>query len=241
MKPQKHITHKGFTLVEMLIAIAIFAVLSIMAYGGLNTILTTQAVLKSEMQRLREVQRTFLYLGQDLRQVVERHVRDPLAPTSQLNALITDNLYAIKPFKLELTRTGYPNPLVLQRSHLQRVAYYLKDDNLYRYTWPVLDRAQDTKPHVSRLCENINDIRFLFYPQTPKKNNNNLSATTTPEPSTSWPRNIQAPQGTSFLPAYIAVTIDFEDWGEVTRLYAISSNTDPNTNANANANANSPL
>jgi general secretion pathway protein J len=223
MKPQKRIIHKGFTLVEMLIAIAIFAVLSIMAYGGLNTILTTQAVLKTEMQRLREIQRTFLYLGQDLRQVVERHIRDPLAPAQQLNALITDNLYASKPFKLELTRTGYPNPLVLQRSHLQRVAYYVKDDNLYRYTWPVLDRAQDTLPHISRLCKNINDIRFLFYPRIKKQKSNNLSASTTPEPSTSWPPTNRTQQSASFLPAYIAVTIDFEDWGEVTRLYALST------------------
>ena len=225
MKTRKLRLHFGFTLIEMLIAIAIFAVLSIMAYAGLNTILNTQAALKIEMQRLNEIQRTFLYLGQDLRQVVKRHIRDPLAPTQQLNALITDNLYAIKPFKLELTRTGYPNPLVLQRSHLQRVAYYLKDDNLYRYTWPVLDRAQDTIPHVSRLCTNIDDLRFQFYPQDPNKNKTNTSNTlsTPQEPSSSWPPAIQTQASTTFLPEYIAVTIDFKDWGEVTRLYALKT------------------
>jgi len=213
-------TQTGFTLVEMLVAIAIFAVLSMMAYGGLNTVLNTQQQLDAEMQRLREIQRTFMFLGGDLRQTAERHIRNPLSPP-QDNALITTNIHASQDFKIELTRAGYPNPLLLQRSHLQRVAYLVKDDNLYRYTWPVLDRAQDTLPNISRLCTKITDMRFQFYPVPPPQVANNPNPPPPPDPSPEWP-----PFGTTpnpFLPAYVAVTLEFEDWGEVTRLYAINA------------------
>ena len=115
---------QGFTLLELLVAISIFGLLSVIAYSGLNSVLNTRQVLDEHMERLAEIQRTNLFLTADLRQIVKRDIRDeygdlqkPLI-SNELNSDITSRL-------IELTRSGYPNPLGVTRSNLQRVAYRL--------------------------------------------------------------------------------------------------------------------
>jgi len=110
----------GFTLLELLVALAIFALLSVMAYAGLSTVLTANQVLETNMERLTEIQRSVTFLSRDIRQTVDRTIRDtygdnkqPLIGASEFDTLGTP--------VIELTRTGYANPLGAKRSFLQRV------------------------------------------------------------------------------------------------------------------------
>ncbi len=200
----------GFTLIEMLIAMAIFAILSATAYYGLSTILTAQERINDNMDRLNAIQRSMLFLGRDLDQLVNRPIRSEYdAPLPALMAGVV--VSSVEDTVLELTRTGYPNPLNVTRSRLQRVAYQLKDDNLYRVTWSSLDRAPDSRAHRTRMLEAVTDIKFRFLNgqtwvnQWPPLN----SGTTT------------AGNAAGALPRAVEVSLELEDWGRITRLFPL--------------------
>jgi len=116
----------GMTLLELLVALAIFAMLAAMAYGGLNAVLRTGHKTGDAAQRLAQLQMAFHLLEKDLMQAVPRPIRQN--HTMQLPAMIKD----IDSGGLEFTRTGRPNPSGLQRSHLLRVRYRLEDETLFR-------------------------------------------------------------------------------------------------------------
>ena len=70
---------RGFTLLEVLIAIAIFALLGLGSYRMLHSVLNTDEATRRHELQLREVVRAFAVLEQDLAQVGARPVRDGYA------------------------------------------------------------------------------------------------------------------------------------------------------------------
>jgi len=193
----------GFTLLELLIAISIFSVISIMAYGGLKTVLDARDASKKVAVRVAESQLAMLRLSNDLQQAVDRSIRDGFGDNlASMLTLSEDNA-------LEWTKAGYSNPERLKRSSLQRISYKLIENNLVRVTWPVLDRAQDTKPNVSILLSDIDSIKWRF----------NASAGNW---SSDWPVITATSGAVPFsLPRAVEVTITFSDLGEVRRLMLI--------------------
>lgn len=144
---------RGFTLLELLIALSIFGLLSVMAYSGLNSVLTLRAHTDKAAEQLKALQQTYLVMQRDIEQVMPRPIRDEYGQT--LKALVGDG-------RLELTRGGWSNPLQLTRSSMQRVGYVLEDRQLYRYSWRVLDRAQDSKAVRQLLMENIESFTLRY-------------------------------------------------------------------------------
>ncbi|MGL5610665.1 MAG: GspJ family T2SS minor pseudopilin variant ExeJ, partial [Aeromonas veronii] len=69
------VRHAGFTLLEMLVAIAIFASLSMGAYQVLQGVLTSDEVAKRKEARLNELQLAFTLLERDITQMVPRSGR----------------------------------------------------------------------------------------------------------------------------------------------------------------------
>lgn len=144
----------GFTLLELLVALAIFSLLAVMSYGGLNSVLEQRATTEREAERLGRLQKVYLLVQRDVEQIVPRPVRDEYG--AELPPLAgTDSL--------QLTRGGWRNPLGHARSTLQRVAYAFEDESLVRYTWQVLDRAQDSVPARQALIDGITEmsVRYL--------------------------------------------------------------------------------
>src|SRR5687767_10462021 len=71
----------GFTLVELLVAMVIFAILSVLAYGGYNTSAKQAAIARESMLRLQALQTTVRLFTQDFEQLAPRSVRDVLGST----------------------------------------------------------------------------------------------------------------------------------------------------------------
>jgi len=196
---------QGFTLLELLVAISIFGLLSVIAYSGLNSVLNTRQVLDEHMERLAEIQRTNLFLTADLRQIVKRDIRDeygdlqkPLI-SNELNSDITSRL-------IELTRSGYPNPLGVTRSNLQRVAYRLEENILYRLSWTELDRDPESLPYEVELCTDVTDLSFRFLDDQQEWHEQ-------------WPPLEAA--ATTALPRGVELILELEDWGEIRRVYTL--------------------
>jgi len=196
---------KGFTLLELVIAIGIFALMSAMAYGGLNSVMNSRAHADAQADRLAQLQKAFLIIGRDIEQAIDRPVRDnygdelpPVSGGGYGSAI------------LELTRSGRANPMALPRSHLQRVGYEVQEDQLLRKVWPVLDRALDTVPYEGVVLEGIKavDLRFM--------NADKQWQTQWPEPNLTG-----SPQRPPAMPRAVEISVDLEDWGRVRRIFEV--------------------
>jgi general secretion pathway protein J len=150
---------RGFTLLEVLVAIAIFAVISVLAYGGLTTVLQQRELVEARTGEWRDLQMAMQLVSRDLRQLHPRPVRDEIGDRYE-PALLSRPGAA---FALELTRGGWTNPGALPRSTLQRVAYRIEDGRLVRIYWPVLDRTLATEPLVTVLLDGVDalELRLL--------------------------------------------------------------------------------
>ena len=144
----------GFTLLELLIALAIFGLLSVMSYSGLRSVLDQHARTGEVADRLGELQKLYLVMQRDVEQIVPRPIRSEYGDESP--ALAGSEV-------LQFTRGGWSNPLGRPRSSLQRVGYAFEDDALVRYSWQVLDRAQDSQPLQQPLTEAVSNmsVRYL--------------------------------------------------------------------------------
>lgn len=174
--------HKGFTLLEILVAVAIFAVMAALAYGGLNTVLNTRAQAMAHNQRLADIQIAVSRLSRDLEQFATRGIRDRFGDPQA--AFLADPR---QPYPLEFTRHGWRNPLQAQRSSLQRVAWDLEDNTLTRYYWRHLDRGDAAEPLRQPLLEEVGEMRLRFldtamewHEQWPPVNPESGRRTTTP-------------------------------------------------------------
>ncbi len=215
--------NKGFTLLELLVAMSIFALLAIMAYAGLSTVLDTRRILEQNMNRLAELQKSVLFISRDLSQIVNRGIRDQYGDYQPALSASALNLGLDAPV-IEFTHTGYSNPLGIKRSHLQRVAYYVKDHVLYRDSWQVLDRAPDSRPYKARLCDKVESIRFRYmdkdgqwHTQWPPVNNGNTVAPSIPKKGVTKPNSFLLPRAVEF-------SLKLSDWGTITRLLQLPGN-----------------
>ena len=156
-------SQRGVTLLELIVAVGVFALFSVMAYGALNRILDQRDQIEQKREYWRTLSLTFLRMEEDMAQARARSVRDIDGTTlPSLRGQPTDTRALADP-TLELTRGGV---LVFGegvRSDLQRVGYRLEDNVLLRLTWPVLDRAPQTKPFESLLLRDVETFEVRFY------------------------------------------------------------------------------
>ncbi len=150
----------AFTLIEVLVSLAIFAILAALCYGALSRTLDSAELLNSRMDRLQAIQRTIRLLSEDLQQLSPRPIRDELG--DGFGPALDTNFQS--GFALELTHGGWSNPLVLPRGTLQRSAYRLEEDELIRYHWMVLDRTLANEPLDVALLDGVESLLFRFLP-----------------------------------------------------------------------------
>ena len=145
---------RGFTLVEVLVALAVFAVVGLLSAQLLSRTLVNHEILSERSARLAEVQRAMLILKRDLAQITERPVRDLFGDSRESVMIGADGM-------MEFSRVGWRNPLNSPRSEMQRVAYRMHEGHLHRAWWSVLDRAQDSEPIVQRLLSDVEQVEFF--------------------------------------------------------------------------------
>ena len=136
---------QGFTLLEIVIALAIFSVMSIMAYAGLAAMLDARASSVPRAQQLAQLQTTLYLLNEDLSQVIKRPIRDQLGSTEPAFSIGRGNEILV------FTRT-VPSWLAnSSETNLLRVSYSLEKEALYRRVWTIPDRTQQTEYRRRRL------------------------------------------------------------------------------------------
>ena len=144
---------QGFTLVEILVAMLIFAVIGLLSSQILSNSVQTQNIIKDRGERLAQIHRAMQVIQRDVMQFSERPVREYSG--DWVPALLLSNEGFI-----EFSRVGWRNPLSQPRSELQRVGYRLQDGKLFRGYWRVLDRSYDTEPAFQELLDEVDRIEF---------------------------------------------------------------------------------
>ncbi len=197
----------GFTLLEVLVAIAIFAIVGVMSLTGYTQLQKQVEYQEQRLARVREVQRAVQTIAQDLTQIEPRPIREPIGEQRIPAVLAGDSVE----YKLEFTRAGWTNTAGLPRPTLQRVAYRLDQDGLWRDYWRVLDRTQTAEPVRFNLLKGVRSVTFRF--MTPSR-----------EWVDRWPqaevRN--AVERERARPAAVEVTLELEDWGVIRRLIEVA-------------------
>lgn len=142
----------GFTLVEMLVAMVVFALIAAAGVGVMAYAADNQDVVRGRMDRLGEFQRARALLKADLSQAALRRVRGRDG-TAALDAFIgsTDSHPMAQAGTIPLfalTRRGWENPDREPRASLQHVEYRLVDGQLERSVRGALDGAEPGEPQV---------------------------------------------------------------------------------------------
>ena len=199
---------RGFTLIEIVIAVMITAILFAMAYGAINQAVGNRGRLQENSARLRAVQFAVRSMVQDFSQLTPRPVRESIGEGSQF-ALSTG---ASDVPQVSLTRGGWMNPLGAERSTLQRVRYRLDDGKLLREHWLVLDATLDPEPVKRVLLEGVTSLKFRFLDDARGWRD------TWPPPSGSSTRS---EKDYRWRPTAVEVTLELKDWGQIKRIIEV--------------------
>ena len=204
----------GFTLVEVLIALAITALVAAASYSGIATVLNAAEQLRVSAERTRDLERSFALLDRDLRHFVNRPVRDEF---DQLQAGLSGG--ALAPYALSLTRDGWHNSLELPRSDLQRVHYYLEDESLWRAYNTLLEGAVDSGLQRVRLLDGVEALELRFLTRIEDLEIDRELAVDTRNWALSW---VMEPGGRRLDPPLaVELRLQLSDLGEIRRIHAL--------------------
>jgi general secretion pathway protein J len=203
----------GFTLLELLVAMAIFAVIGVMAMGGYMQLAKQKERLEVNMQRIRAVQMAMLRFSQDFSELEPRPVRDALGSSSE-PALLAD---ARSTSVVQFTRAGWSNPAAIPRSTMQRVAYRIENDKLFRDHWEVLDRTLTTEAVNVQLLDQVRALHLRFMSNRRVWSDQWPPANGVPTSGTTAVPNAALTE----RPLAVEVTLELEDWGTLVRLIEV--------------------
>lgn len=196
----------GFTLLELLIAVAIFALIGAMAYGGLQQVLNQQQRTEEQSQRLSDLQKAYRIMQRDLEQLVNRKIRNEFG--DEVEALVGGSGFDGVVF----SRAGHANPAGFLRSNIQRVAYVPDQETLLRRTWRVLDRAQDSEPDDQVLVEGLRSFSMRFLDQGDAWQDR-------------WPPQAQGgTEAAADFPRAVEIQLEMDELGTLNWLFVLPAN-----------------
>lgn len=198
---------QGFTLLEMMLAIALFSLLSMAGYQLLQAVLRNSELTQQHATRLAEIQRAFTLMESDISQARIRPVTPlPSSSGSQPSASPPSG------GDFQPSRVGKNDSLTLVHDHWRNPAAYLPRSNLERVSWRFqqgkLERlshhqpdSHQTQPKVSLTLSNIDAFRLRFWSQG------------------RWQARWNHSQ---ILPEGIEVTLETSDFGQLQRVFFLT-------------------
>lgn len=150
---------RGFTLIEILIALVIFAILATLTSSILYYALNTQARVTAKADQLADLQLAISLITRDTQQAIKRPIR-------------SDDMLLFPAFEgtlsaLEFTRNGFTNPgSVEKRSTLKRVAFVCQNKHLLRRSWDSLDPLNKKDFKEKSLFTHLRACQFHYINKT---------------------------------------------------------------------------
>lgn len=194
--------NQGFTLIEVLVAIAIFASLSVGAYQVLNQVQRSNEISMQRSERLKSLQRALVYLDNDFRQMALRQSRTNGEEPSPLLLQWKEYLLDSDSKGVMFVRSGWHNPQQqFPRGEVSKVGYRIKDNQLQRVWWRYVDTPVGQEGIVMPLLDEVEAFELRFFD------------------GEQW---LRAWQSSYTLPEAVAVELQLADYGKIERIYLTS-------------------
>ncbi|EGA64336.1 type II secretion system minor pseudopilin GspJ [Vibrio brasiliensis] len=190
---------QGFTLIEVLVAIAIFASLSVGAYQVLNQVQRSNELSLERSERLKILQRALVFMDNDFRQMALRQSRtngeEPFPKLIQWQDYLLDS----DTKGVMFVRAGWHNPQQqFPRGEVSKVGYRVKDGQLQRIWWRYADTPAGQEGIVMPLINDVESFELRFYDGSKWQE--------------SWETNYT-------LPKAVSVNLELADYGKIERIY----------------------
>ncbi|PHV11717.1 type II secretion system minor pseudopilin GspJ [Chitinimonas sp. BJB300] len=143
----------GFTLIEILIALAVFSVLAVIAYQGVARMATTKLVLDADNRKWRELTVALARFDEDFSQVANRQWMDE-GGIAQSPVRGSAGSIDANGAQLELVR--------FDAGQLIHLGYRLREGTLELLLWPSLDLAPRSAPTALPLLEKVSQFQVRF-------------------------------------------------------------------------------
>jgi general secretion pathway protein J len=185
----------GVTLLELLVVIAVFSIMSAAAYSGLQSSLKAEENFSASMKDLEAVQMSLTLFQRDVTQLSPRGIRDAYGDDEAAIILINGREFFF-------TRGGNFSSLKLDQTELIRVGYSLQGEELIRSHWRQLDSTQGERPLRASLLDKVSNFQIRVLDL------NNV-----------W--HLDWPLSTNGKIRAVELTIELEGWGEIRRLLPV--------------------
>ena len=191
---------RGFTLLEMLIAIAIFAMIGLASNAVLSTVLTNDEVTRAFSTRLKALQQGFGAIERDLAQMVARTPRLLEGGRGSTVFQTGNDILDSESEALVFYRLGWLNPDgLLPRGSLQSVAYVVNEGRLERWYFPYPEPEFGAEPIKTVVIDKVLSVEYSFFMDD------------------KWERKVEATK----LPKAIAMEIEIEGLGKIQRKFLL--------------------
>lgn len=203
---------RGFTLIEILVAMAIFTLIGLASTGLLTTVIDSNSLSQERFEKLQLLQRAMVTIERDIQQAVSRPVR--ANGEKQEIVMAGGEVDGSDDDGIGFVRGGWHNPqLMLPRSTLQYVAYRLRDNKLERLYSNYVDNVIGYEPKIRVLLENIESFKVEFL------SGNNASSTIKDDDDIKWSEKYQD----TVLPRAVAIEFVSKDFGMLRREFTLVS------------------
>lgn len=252
----------GFTLLELMVAMAIFAMLAVAGWQVFDSVNRARERAQFHADNLAVLQYAYLQLQQDMGQIIPYQIpntqnisvtnnstnaSDSTNNSAQTNETVPEPFMSLDGEHVSFVRFADPDPRYQSSMSVQHIEYIFADERLIRRQYTSIDGGRDSISLDSVLLEGVTAGRWQAYlpelstkfPNADSSNNGNSSTKTT---SGQTANAVSAKPAVVLLPKGIAVNFTYQDmpitWQWVLAPQPIPSNNKNKSNNNAANNGN---
>lgn len=203
---------RGFTLLEILIAMAIFTLIGLASTGLLTTVIDSNELSAQRFERLQQLQRAMITIERDIQQAVPRAVR--VEGQKREVVMAGGSLEDSDADSLGFVRAGWQNPqMMLPRSTLQFVSYRLRNEKLERLYGNYVDNVIGFEPKIRVLMDEVTDLKVEFIAQKSGGSTDNRM-----DDEEEWTESYTG----QVLPYAVAIEFESKDFGLIRREFTLT-------------------